>query len=310
MRTYNIFLQALGGVLVIGSIALVAWNRSTDHLTYHFGEAAILLTFAMGGLGVFLFFAGNRRLSQTRGRANLRRAGATAQPRKVSAPPVAPAAARDIADPDAPMLCKFWHTPKILTGCIGEDFQADQKLARLTTFRNSRGLRLKASDFPARIVETGEGPLPTRPVEAAGLHLLFRNDLVELLKQADLGAAAFHPVKLQCADGTVKSLGYSFANFANVKDSFVEKASENLGSVPVTVPLDARKQDLYNRSRRVKFPTAAGDVALTRASLDGPDIWVELRIHAGIFISARLAALLKANGMLDAMCAVPCRFDG
>lgn len=336
MRAYAIFLQLLGLMLTVGALFALFYMRLVHRLTYAGDYQSYWLALGAGLLGVVLIAVGKLgRLRQAaREKAERILAAQEIEPAPLAPEPSAPVTAAAVPAaamppvsepgmaqnalnrvPGVPMLCKLWHSPSIQSSTISADFRDDQKAARLIALRNNRGFKLDEQELPRRFIDTGEdGPPPSQPVEAAGPHILYSHALIEQMFEADLGQTRFFAIEITDPEGAARPGGYSLANIANIKDSLVEDESQNLERLPMTARvkerMSAARQAERERSRRVGFSTGAGDVVLSADCLDGPDIWIEKRLHDGVFISARLAEQLEAAGLLAALCPVPCRVEG
>ena len=104
----------------------------------------------------------------------------------------------------------------------------------------------------------------------------------DVLRAHDLGGGALYPVAMLQGDKKTPLEGEWFSwNFGNVKEAFVREASRvkvNEYSDRIVSPPD-NMQD--------------GDLTVSSAALDGPDVWVDPTLKRSLFISGRLAASLR-----------------
>jgi hypothetical protein len=102
-----------------------------------------------------------------------------------------------------------------------------------------------------------------------------------ILRGIDLGAGALYPVRVTLADQqTPVGEGWYCLNFGNVQQSVVREESRGLMQARPGVWL----LSAYRK---------AGDVAVSRDVIDGPDIWVDPRVVGGFFVSGRLGAMIE-----------------
>jgi len=118
----------------------------------------------------------------------------------------------------------------------------------------------------------------------------------EVLRRFDMGAGGLHPVGVYQTDKTTPlGDGWFCLVFGNVKDGILPALSPNL------TPNGGRRLALLGIGKDM-------GIALTSAVLAGPDIWIDVNLPNGFFVSGELAAALKkercASGFSLRQCAV------
>jgi hypothetical protein len=153
--------------------------------------------------------------------------------------------------------------------------------------RNEAGEQLSREYFPEIVFGSEHAPRFEK------MPHFFRADSImcvsaacrDVLQQFDLGCSAFYPVAVYQKDRKTLVPGEYFAiNFANTRSALLPEQSTTI------------------RQSRVNYwilPTWITDdeIAVTRAALEPPDWWIDVRLSRGLFISDRMAKALKAAKM-------------
>lgn len=106
----------------------------------------------------------------------------------------------------------------------------------------------------------------------------------DVLRQFDLGEGALYPTKLFQHDRTTPVEGEYFClNFGNQKQAFVPEYSPAALKPHPT-------QDMW----KLPFVPKDYDMAVTKAALVGPDLWIDPLVRKALFLSDPLAQALKA----------------
>ena len=108
----------------------------------------------------------------------------------------------------------------------------------------------------------------------------------DVLRSADLGQSSLYPTKLFQHDRKTAIEGEYFClNFGDTKEVFSRDDSPRARTPdyqdPVTYWL-------------LPFDLKDGDIAVTSAALDGPDLWIDPKMKDAFFLSDRLVQALKA----------------
>ncbi len=135
-----------------------------------------------------------------------------------------------------------------------------------------------------------------------GYYFCVSSTCAEVLHSFDLGRGGLVPVPIFHRDRETPVGGEFFIlNFGANKRAFVAAASRNLMKMP---HLEG-EPELWVRGDNVD-----GDVAVTRAALEGPDIWTDPNIHKAIFFSDRVVQALQAKKMAKRFSFLRCRIVG
>lgn len=118
--------------------------------------------------------------------------------------------------------------------------------------------------------------------------LAVNQDLVDILSRFDLGTGGLVPFPIYEADETTPyPVNYSFLNFGGQKNCFLSEESNNAFLEYVLEDENVEMWDVY--------PERDGDIAVSKAALDGPDLWMDSRVLRKIFMSDALAEALIAS---------------
>ncbi|MCJ2189221.1 hypothetical protein, partial [Novosphingobium beihaiensis] len=134
---------------------------------------------------------------------------------------------------------------------------------------------------------------------AEGGIYVVRGKLAEILSRFDLGEGGLVPFPVYKADLETPYPGEFFLlNFGARKNTLVPEASPNVAKFAV----DHRTgQQIWKVQE-----WGEGQVALSPAALDGPDLWVEEVLDNKIFMSDALAQALIAAKLDKDWCLTPC----
>lgn len=136
---------------------------------------------------------------------------------------------------------------------------------------------------------------------AVGGFYAVKGQLAELLSRFDLGDGGFVPLPFYKADLVTPYGGDFFIlNFGARKNSFLPEQSRNVAKFSVVKATGLQTWKVYGWHDD-------GDVALSPASLDGPDLWFEEVVYNQIFVKDELAQALIEIGMADVFKLKLCR---
>lgn len=107
-----------------------------------------------------------------------------------------------------------------------------------------------------------------------------------ILRQHDLGTGGLYPLELLRSDGVTPVDGSFWAlNFGAKKNALAMEESRSVDGPN------------WRGNCRPELWIKDDDVAVTRAALDGPDLWGDERVETGFFVSPRLGAALHKAGL-------------
>jgi hypothetical protein len=136
----------------------------------------------------------------------------------------------------------------------------------------------------------------------AGGFLAVKGRLAEALKTVNLGKGGLVAFRMYQEDLVTPEPGEFFIiNFSEPKDSFVGEQSKN-----------ASPRRYFNKRKNVqewsiKFAVEDGDIAVTAAALEGPDLWYEKKISRDIFMSDALVTAIRKAGVTMDLLLTECR---
>ncbi|MCT4655334.1 MAG: hypothetical protein N4A65_05960 [Cohaesibacter sp.] len=155
--------------------------------------------------------------------------------------------------------------------------------------RAGNGETLQREDFPEAMAVYDEKRFQCmKAVFWAAGFLAVNQDLAKILSRFDLGTGGLVPFPIYEADETsLYPAHYSFLNFGSQKDCFLPEESRN------TFLQSIRRKD----SRKIWSiaPEQDGDIAVSKAALDGPDLWMDPSVRRRFFMSDGLAEALIAS---------------
>ena len=136
---------------------------------------------------------------------------------------------------------------------------------------------------------------------AGGGVFVVRGKLAEVLSRFDLGEGGLIPFTIYKADLETPYPGEFFLlNFGARKNSILVEQSKNVVKFSVHHETGFQKWEVNSWSED-------GDVALSLAALEGPELWFEPAIYNKIFMTDRLAEALIEIGMGDVFMLQECR---
>lgn len=121
-------------------------------------------------------------------------------------------------------------------------------------------------------------------------YFFFKDSVVDIFRQFDMGGGYFHPISLYQWDRTtfIADDVYTLC-FGNAKDTVIIDETPNM-------------RDAYDDFFRLPFMPEDGEIITRRSALDGPDIWGDPKIKGSVFfLSGRLAGALISAGLKDKM---------
>lgn len=172
--------------------------------------------------------------------------------------------------------------------------------------RHRTGYALQRSDFPeAEAVFDEKRFAKRRDLFFAGPFFAVKGKLAEVLPRFDLGEGGLIPFTIYKADLATPVDGEFFLlNFGARKNSILPEHSRNVVKFAVDPKTGIQHWKVNSWSED-------GDIALSPAALDGPDLWFEEVLHNKIFVKDALAQALIEIGMGDVFRFQPCRIvDG
>jgi hypothetical protein len=117
-----------------------------------------------------------------------------------------------------------------------------------------------------------------------------------VLRQFDLGTGGLYPLELVRHDGVTPVDGFFWAlNFGEKKNALAMEDSRSVDG------------PYANGNCRPELWIKDDDFAVTRAGLDGADIWGDERLESGFFISPRLGQALHKAGLAKVFHLMRCR---
>lgn len=171
--------------------------------------------------------------------------------------------------------------------------------------RYTQGFALQRTDFPEATAVFDERRFArVKGIFYSGPFLTVEGRLARLLTRFDLGEGGLIPFTMYKSDlVTPLDREVFLLNFGARKNSILLDRCE-----------DARKFIVEKTSGcqvyTVNELNENGDVVLSPAALDGPDLWFEESVHKMIFIKDALAQALIEIGAADAFKLTPCRIEG
>lgn len=182
-------------------------------------------------------------------------------------------------------------------------YQPNPDILLETSLRSRSGHPLQRQEFPeASAVWDVKRYSKVHDFFNIGPFHAVKGKVAEVLSRFDLGDGGLIPYPIYKAD-LVMPMGEEFflLNFGARKDSFLPELSNNVAKSVVQV---ATGRQLWG----INSWHEDGDVALSPAALEGPDLWFEEVVSYGeIFMSDSLAQALIEIGMKDLFALKGCR---
>lgn len=168
--------------------------------------------------------------------------------------------------------------------------------------RYAQGFALKRSELPeASAIWDEKSFKKVKDIFTARGIYVVRGKLAEVLSRFDLGEGGLIPFTIYQADLETPYPGeYFLLNFGARKSSVLPEQSNKVEKFSVHHETGFQKWKVNLRSED-------GDVALSPAALEGPDLWFEPAIYNKIFMSDRLARALIGIGMGEVFKLQECR---
>jgi hypothetical protein len=171
--------------------------------------------------------------------------------------------------------------------------------------RHTQGFALRRTDFPEATAVFDERRFArVKSIFYSGPFLTVEGNLARLFSRFDLGEGGLIPFTMYKSDlVTPLDREVFLLNFGARKNSILPDQCE-----------DTRKFIVEKTSERQVYTinelNENGDVVLSYAALDGPDLWFEEAVHKMIFIKDAMAQALIEIGVADAFKLTPCRIEG
>ncbi|WP_338723710.1 hypothetical protein [Devosia sp. XK-2] len=199
----------------------------------------------------------------------------------------------------------LWNRQGIREKYYGEDwapptFQlgAPSKQELDAHLRHTRGETLQRTDFPEAMYVFAQGNWKrVGDLFCAGSFFAVKGRLAEVLKNFDLGEGGLVEFPVYEADKTTRLPGpFYLLNFGAIKDSFVPEESQSRVGEKMMGLISRREMERDGKELWAAYDLADGDIAVTRAALEGADLWFDRRLDNQIFMSGRLHdAILAAK---------------
>ena len=174
----------------------------------------------------------------------------------------------------------------LVTYFIPEGFEENKEEILDAMRRHQNGETLTRDQFPERLIYRYPDATYRRKTEVmkAGDFWVVSARVAKILSQFDLGEGGFYPVELcQYKRKTLVSGDWFCWNFGARKEAFLPAQSRNMQR-----PYADR--DIW----RPGFVMENGDPAVSRAALEGADLWIDPKVWTGMFMSGAMRDALKA----------------
>ena len=175
-----------------------------------------------------------------------------------------------------------------------------------TTSRlHKQGFALKRTDFPeASAVFDKKRFAKIIDIFAAGPFYAVKGKLAEVLARFDLGEGGLIPFTIYQADlVTPLEAEYFLLNFGARKNTILPEQSQNVVKWAVEKGTGIQFWEVRNRCKD-------GEVALSQAATNGPDLWYEEIVYNKLFMSDALAQALIEIGMKEVFDLKECSIAG
>lgn len=155
-----------------------------------------------------------------------------------------------------------------------------------TTRRQNRWKTIPREGFPSRL-DANERIGRVGDLIVMGV-LIVSGRAAEALRPFDLGEGGLYPVEIRHDKASKVLAGdWHFLNIATQKRALVPELSRV-------------EENEYKRGTwRTPMHPQDSDIVVSRAALDGPDIWADPALFGGFLMSARAGEALRAVGALD-----------
>jgi hypothetical protein len=169
--------------------------------------------------------------------------------------------------------------------------------------RQFNGYAVDPKFFPQVAIWDRKRFKKAKDIFTAGSFYAVKGRLAQALKTVDLGKGGLVPFQMYQDDLVTPEPGEFFIlNFSEPKDSFVGEQSKNAS------PLGYLNKQKNIEEWDIKFAVKDGDIAVTAAAREGPDLWCEKKIFCGdIFMSEALVTAIRKGGVTMDLCLTECR---
>lgn len=180
-----------------------------------------------------------------------------------------------------------------------------EKVGDACSNKHHKGETLTREDFPeASYVFSEKHFKRARDLFYAGGFFAVKGKLAEVLAQFDLGTGGLIPYPIYQEDKVTELEGPFFLiNFGAQKQSFLPSESQK---VEPFFTLERHGFEVWN----AKFGLEDGDIAVSTAALDGPDLWFEPRLRNKILLSGALVDAIKTARVKVDLSLTQCRVVG
>jgi hypothetical protein len=176
--------------------------------------------------------------------------------------------------------------------------------AHAASKRHREGYALARSEFPEAAAVWDEKRFKKVKdifTAASGPFYAVRGKLAEVLARFDLGEGGLISFPIYKADLETPYPGEFFLlNFGCRKNTVLPEQSRNIAKIGTDHKTGIEWLRVHHRSED-------GDIALSKAAMDGPDLWFEERVDNKIFMSDSLAKAIIEIGMGDVFIWQECR---
>lgn len=171
--------------------------------------------------------------------------------------------------------------------------------------RHVQGFALDRSEFPeAEAVWDEKRFKKIKDIFMVGPFYAVKGKLAEVLARFDLGAGGLIPFTIYKADLETPYPGEFFLlNFGCHKSTVLPEQSRNVVKFSVHHETGFQKWEVNSWAEE-------GDVVVSPAVLDGPDLWFDPAIYNKIFMSDRFVQAITEIGMKDIFKLKECRIAG
>jgi hypothetical protein len=171
--------------------------------------------------------------------------------------------------------------------------------------QHRQGFALQRSELPEAIAVWDEKRFKkVKDIFTAGPFYAVKGRLAETLSHFDLGEGGLIPFTIYKADLETRYPGEFFLlNFGCRKDTVLPEQSRNVVKFSVHHETGFQKWKINGWAED-------GDVIVSPAALEGPDLWFDPAIYNKVFMSDLLVKALSEIGMKDVFRVQECRMVG
>lgn len=168
-------------------------------------------------------------------------------------------------------------------------FDQDEDYGLRFTRAFERAQPVPQGDFPTTVRRTGH--YQNRRYEKhffliRGIYTV-SPEAAEVLRQYDLGATVLQPVTVLDVDGSPTEEQMYFLNIRETRELFEPEHSRNFKELPKSA-----------RKGSVPLILSHGDIAVSRAALEKPELWIDPSLLSSMFMSGELAKELMDKKLL------------